>query len=137
MGCRTLPSYGVDIDIYFADYVGACAGTGTLVYLGGRTFIQFGRDILPLAEIKVFTRDLAPVRNRRNSVLFLCGSLRRDFGCLIPFPPERVGPPAVAGYGHVGALGHHYPTAFRGPPLHTVKGIGLTFRFGWNIMCSL
>ena len=79
MGRRSLFNYGVDIDIYFADYVGACAGTGTLVYLGGRTFIQFGRDILPLAEIKVFTRDLAFVRNRRNGMFFLCRTVRRNF----------------------------------------------------------
>ena len=83
MGCRALPAYGVDIDIYFADYVGTRAGTGTLVYLGGWTFIQFGRDILPLAEIKVFACNMAFVRNRRNSVFFLCRVVWCDFGCIV------------------------------------------------------
>ena len=83
MGCRALFVDGVDIDIYFADYVGTCAGAGTLVYLGGWTFIQFGRDILPLAEIKVFACDMAFIRNRRNSVFFLCRTVRRNFGCIV------------------------------------------------------
>ena len=82
MGCRALFVDGVDIDIYFADYVGACAGAGIVVYPCRWAFIFDWGDILPLAEIKVFTCDLAFICNRRNGVFFLCSSLRRDIGCI-------------------------------------------------------
>ena len=82
MGCRSLFVDGVDIDIYFADYVGTCAGAGIVVYPCRWAFIFDWGDILPLAEIKVFACDLAFICNRRNGVFFLCSSLRRDIGCI-------------------------------------------------------
>ena len=83
MGCRALFVDGVDIDIYFADYVGTCAGAGIVVYPCRRAFVFDWGDILSLAEIKVFTRDLAFVCNCRNGVFFLCGSVWCDIGCVV------------------------------------------------------
>ena len=137
MGCRALFVDGVDIDIYFTDYVGTCAGAGIVVYPCRWTFVFDWGGILPLAEIKVFACDLAFICNRRNGVFFLCGSVWCDIGCIVPFHSERGGPPAVAGYVYIGALRHHYPTAFRGPHPSPAKGNWLTFRFGCNIMHSL
>ena len=82
MGRRSLFNYGVDIDIYFADYVGTCAGAGIVVYPCRWAFIFDWGDILPLAEIKVFACDLAFIRNRRNGMFFLCRTVRRDIGCI-------------------------------------------------------
>ena len=80
MGRCALFDYGLDIDIYIANYVGARAGAGSVVYLGGRSFVFDWGDILSVATPKVFACDLAFVCNRRQCLFLFRGPVRRDFG---------------------------------------------------------
>ena len=82
MGCRTLFINGLDIDIYIAGNVAKYSATWVMVYFGRWFVVQLGGYILSVAEIKVFTCNLAFVCDWRNGLFFLCGSLWRDSGRL-------------------------------------------------------
>ena len=61
--------------IYIARNVRKYFTAGAVVYFGGWFVVQFRGYILSLAEIKVFARDMAFVRDCRFSVFLFCRSV--------------------------------------------------------------
>lgn len=78
MDGRVVFSNGVDVAVYIAGNDTEYPAAGAVVYIGGWIVIHGWGDILPLAAIKIFTCDMAPVCDWRDGVLFLCGAVWRD-----------------------------------------------------------